>query len=179
MENSLLVVIDVQTRLVSTLPDTDAAQMLKNGASLLKAADTLKIPVIVTEQYPKGLGHTDPQLINQLPKNSSVYDKTGFSCCTADGFVEFIKNSSRKQIILMGMETHVCVLQTAFELLENNYQVYIVEDTTCSRNTDHKYYALQRMQQHGATITCYESVLFEWLQNSNHPDFKTISKLIR
>lgn len=179
IEKSLLIVVDIQTKLVSTMPETDAEKMLKNSSRLLKAAETLNIPVVVTEQYPEGLGHTDAQINSCLPDYSRLYDKTGFSCCSAAGLKEFIKNSACEQIILIGQEAHVCVLQTAFDLMDNNFQVYVVEDATCSRNTNHKHYALQRMQQHGATITNYESVLFEWLKNSKHADFKSISKLIR
>ena len=157
----------------------DAEQILTNSSRLLMAAETLAIPIIVTEQYPKGLGHTDPQITNKLSENVPIVDKTGFSCCTDRRFIKLLDNTTRKQIILIGLEAHVCVLQTALELLANNYQVYIVEDAVCSRNTSHKFYAIQRMQQQGATISSYESVLFEWLKNSTHPCFKTISKLIR
>ena len=86
---------------------------------------------------------------------------------------------ARKQIILAGLEAHVCVLQTALELLHNGYQVYVVEDAICSRKAEHKFYALQRMQQQGITITNYESVLFEWLRDASHPDFRSISGLLR
>ncbi len=179
VENSLLLVIDIQKKLVSTLQKKDAEQMLTNSTRLLVAAEILDIPIVVTEQYPKGLGPTDPQITNQLADNVPIIDKTGFSCCSASDFIGLLNNKTRKQIIIIGLEAHVCVLQTALELLANDYQVYIVEDALCSRNTSHKFYAIQRMQQQGATISCYESVLFEWLKNSRHLDFKAISKLIR
>lgn len=175
---SLLVVIDIQSRLVAAMPEQNVRHMLKNSSYLLETAETLEIPVLLTEQYPKGLGPTAPLISKKLPKNTPVLDKTGFSCCASNEFSKALTQSGRKQIILVGQEAHVCVLQTALELLHQDYQVYIVEDATCSRKKDHHSYALQRMQQQGATITCCESVLFEWLKNSNHPDFKTISKLL-
>ena len=179
INNSLLLVIDIQSKLVAAMPENDAEQMLDNSSRLIEATKTLDIPVLLTEQYSKGLGPTDHQLTEKLAKNTVIFDKTGFSCLAADGFTEALEQSGRKQIIVIGQETHVCVIQTALELLNKGYQVHIVEDAVCSRKTEHKLFALQRMQQQGATITCYESVLFEWLRNSKHPDFKNISRLLR
>ena len=178
IDNSLLLVIDIQSKLVAVMPENDADQMLDNSGRLIEAAKTLDIPVLLTEQYPKGLGSTDHQLIKKLATNTAIFDKTGFSCLAADGFTEALKQSGRKQIIVIGQETHVCVLQTALELSNLGYQVHVVEDAVSSRKTEHKLFALQRMQQQGITITCHESVLFEWLKNSNHPDFKSISGLL-
>lgn len=178
IDNSLLLVIDIQSKLVAAMPENDADQMLDNSGRLIEAAKTLDIPVLLTEQYPKGLGPTDHQLTEKLAQDTAIFEKTGFSCLAADGFTEALKQSGRKQIIVIGQETHVCIIQTALELLNNGYQVHVVEDAVCSRKTEHKLFALQRMQQQGATITCHESVLFEWLKNSNHPDFKSISRLL-
>lgn len=179
IENSLIVVVDIQTKLLSAMPEFAAEQMLISSSRLVETAKILTIPIIVTEQYPKGLGATDSLIAAKLSKDTAVFDKTGFSCLTAEGFTQELTNSNRKQIILMGQEAHVCVLQTALELLHDDYQVHVVEDATCSRNNEHKLFALQRMQQQGVTITNHESVIFEWLKNSNHADFKSISKLLR
>ena len=179
IDNSLIVVVDIQSKLVAAMPENDAEHMLDNSSRLLEAAKTLDIPVLLTEQYPKGLGPTEHKLIEKLTKNTAIFNKTGFSCLSADGFTEaFEQSGRRKQIIIIGQETHVCVLQTALELSNQGYQVHVVEDAVCSRKTEHKLFALQRMQQQGITITCHESVLFEWLENSNHPDFKSISRLL-
>ncbi|MDD5580752.1 MAG: hydrolase [Methylobacter sp.] len=178
-ENSLLVIIDLQTQLSAAMPEFDAELMIANVSSLLDAANILNIPILLTEQYPKGLGATDIAIAEKLPETTRVFDKTGFSCCAANGFSKALENSGRKQIILAGQEAHVCVLQTALELVHIGYQVYIVEDAVCSRKKDHKFYALQRLQQQNITITNYESVLFEWLRDANHPDFKSISGLLR
>ncbi len=178
-ENSLLVVIDLQAKLSAVMPEKAAELMIANTGILVEAAGKLNIPVVLTEQYPKGLGPTDSTLVQKLPVTFQIFDKTGFSCCAADGFTEALALSHRKQIILVGQEAHVCVLQTALELLHADYQVHIVEDAVCSRKSEHKFYALQRMQQQGATITNHESVLFEWLRNAAHLEFKGISGLLR
>jgi len=178
-ENSLLVVIDIQTKLLAVMPEAAAASMLTNTGILVDAAGCLNIPVILTEQYPQGLGATDTAIVQKLPGAFQIFDKTGFSCCAAEGFNEAVEISRRKQIILAGQEAHVCVLQTALELIFMGYQVHIVEDALCSRKTEHKFYALLRLQQQGSTITNHESVLFEWLKNAAHPEFKRISGWLR
>lgn len=153
--------------------------MLGNAAQLLQAADTLEIPVLLTEQYPKGLGATEESLLAHLPTNAQTFEKTGFSCCSAGGFMEALDGTERRQIIIVGQETHVCVLQTAFDLLHRNWSVFVAEDAVCSRKREHKYYALERLHQAGAVITNFESVLFEWLRDAAHPQFKPLSKLLR
>lgn len=179
VKNSLLIVVDLQSKLSAAMPETEAELMTANAGSLVKAAGLLNIPVLLTEQYPKGLGSTDTTITDLLSEDSLIFDKTGFSCCAANGFTDTVASTDRKQIILIGQEAHVCVLQTALELMHLGYQVHIVEDAICSRKAEHKFYALQRMQQQNATITNYESVLFEWVKDSTHPEFKSISGLIR
>ncbi len=177
--NSLLIVVDLQTKLSAAMPEHDAELMTANARSLVEAAGFLHIPVLLTEQYPKGLGATDASITDLLSEDTLIFDKTGFSCCAAEGFTDTVASTDRKQIILVGQEAHVCVLQTALELLHLGYQVHVVEDAVCSRKAEHKFYALQRMQQQGATISNYESVLFEWVKDSTHLEFKSISGLLR
>ncbi len=179
INNSLLIVVDLQTKLSAAMPEAEAELMTANASSLVEAAGLLSIPVLLTEQYPKGLGSTDTAITDLLSEDTLIFDKTGFSCCAAEGFTDTVANTDRQQIILVGQEAHVCVLQTALELLYLGYQVHVVEDAICSRKAEHKFYALQRMQQQGATITNYESVLFEWVKDSTHPEFKKISGLLR
>ncbi|MGR9014729.1 MAG: isochorismatase family protein [Gammaproteobacteria bacterium] len=178
-QNSLLIVVDLQTTLSAVMPEAEAELMTANARSLVEAAGLLSIPVLLTEQYPKGLGATNTAITDILSEDTLIFDKTGFSCCAAEGFTDTVANTDRKQVVLVGQEAHVCVLQTALELLHLGYQVHVVEDAVCSRKAEHKFYALQRMQQQTATITNYESVLFEWLKDSTHPDFKKISGLLR
>jgi len=177
--NSLLIIVDIQTKLAAVMPETEAQLMTANTGILLEAAGLLNIPVLLTEQYPKGLGSTDASILQKLPEATQVFEKTGFSCCLAEGFCAALESNGRKQIILAGLEAHVCVLQTALEMRHNGYQVYVVEDAICSRKAEHKFYALQRMQQQGVTLTNYESVLFEWLRDASHPHFRRISGLLR
>jgi len=178
-ENSLLLVVDIQTKLTSVMPEGAAEDMQENSNRLIEAANLLNIPVFTTEQYPQGLGATVDSLKAKFNTDTVYFEKTVFSCCAADNFNAALHKSTRKQIIIVGQETHVCILQTALELLQQGYQVHILEDAVCSRKAEHKFYALQRMQQQGATISNFESVLFEWLQNSKHAHFSAISQLLR
>lgn len=178
VENSLLIVVDIQTKLLDAMAEADAEEVVDNSMRLVETAGILKIPVLLTEQYPKGLGPTDTSLAKLLPENTQVFEKTGFSCCAADGFCQALAESNKNQVILVGQESHVCVLQTALELLQRGYQVYVVEDAVCSRNAEHKFFTMNRMQQLGVTITNHESVLFEWLQGAEHPDFKSVAALL-
>ena len=152
--------------------------MVEQIGILLTAADLLSVPVIITEQYPKGLGGTAPELIQQLKGKAPVIEKTNFSCVKADGFISALQLAECKQVILTGMESHICILQTAMDLLASGYTVFIVEDAVSSRTKSSQYNALQRLRQAGAIVTNIESVLFEWLEDASHPHFKTISKLI-
>ena len=160
------------------MPKDVVQGMLSCTGKILDAAKILQVPVLLTEQYPQGLGPTEARIVNKLPDNTQQFSKTGFSCCAATGFQDKLQAMNKQQLILVGMESHVCVLQTALELLQNGYQVYVVCDAVCSRNIEHKLNSLQRMQQLGITIINYESVLFEWLRGSHHPDFKKISALL-
>ncbi|MGH8477461.1 MAG: isochorismatase family protein [Methylococcales bacterium] len=177
--DSALIVIDIQPTLTAAMPEKDAEQMLANTIVLLQTANALQVPVLLTEQYPKGLGETDPTLLDHLPTSAQKFTKTGFSCLAAGGFPEVLEKIGKKQMVLVGQETHVCVLQTAVQLNELGYSVFVAEDSVCSRNQEHRYFALERMRQTGITITNYESVLFEWIQDSIHPKFKELARLIR
>ena len=179
IEHSLLLIVDMQHKLSAVMPEIDAQMVLDNCINLLHAADILKIPVLLTEQYPQGLGPTDSELSKHLPEQSRNFEKTGFSCCASKNFTQALADTRCSQIIVAGQECHVCVLQTTLELLHLGYQVFVVEDAVCSRQARHKHNALQRMQQQGAIISNHESVLFEWLKDASHPAFKAIARLVR
>lgn len=178
-DDSLLVIVDLQTKLSAVMPAEMASLTTANTIRLLEAANKLDIPLLVTEQYPQGLGATEERISNSFSLSTPIFDKTGFSCCASTGFCDALQTSERKQIILVGQETHVCILQTALELLQRGLQVFVVADAVSSRNPEHKINALQRMQQQGVIVTNYESVLFEWLRTASHPEFKAISALLR
>ena len=153
--DSVLVIVDMQTTLSSVMPENEAQFMHENTLSLLEAAKKLSIPVLVTEQYPQGLGHTEIQINDALPDDAQLFDKTAFSCCGASGFMPTLEKIGRKQIILVGQEAHVCIMQTALDLTAQNFQVHVVEDAICARKTEHKFFALQRMQSQNIIITNY------------------------
>ena len=176
-DDSVLVLVDIQQRLMTAMPEGVRERMIKQVGVLLQAAEALQIPVIVTEQYPKGLGDTEPELIEQL-SNIPPLEKTCFSCTQSAEFLSYIRSNYRHQIILTGMESHICVLQTALELHEQGFQVFVVEDAVCSRQTENQQNALLRLRQAGVIVTNTESVLFEWLEDAEHPAFRTLSKLI-
>lgn len=178
-EDSVLIIVDMQARLSAAMSKDELEAVLANSIRLVETAGTLNIPILVTEQYPKGLGPTETELAKILPENTCTFDKTGFSCCAADGFSKALKDSQRRQVILIGQEAHVCVLQTALELMNQGFQVFVAEDAVISRNAELKFNALQRLQQQGATITNHESVMFEWLKDATHPDFKAVSAMLR
>ncbi|MGR8929417.1 MAG: hydrolase [Gammaproteobacteria bacterium] len=178
-DDSVLVIVDMQTRLLKAMRSASAQIMLTNTEKLLSAAKLLKVPVLLTEQYPKGLGPTDETIAKLLNDTAPRFEKTAFSCCGSHEFNDALAATERRQVIICGLETHVCVLQTANDLQRQDYHVHVVEDAVCSRLDSHKSNALDRLRQRGITVTNHESVLFEWLRDARHPSFKTISALVR
>ncbi|MFB3100707.1 MAG: hydrolase [Gammaproteobacteria bacterium] len=177
--NSCLVVIDIQTRLTSTMPIKVLVRLKRNINTLLQGATTLSIPVLITEQYPKGLGPTEPEIVDLLPDNTLKFEKTCFSCTGADQFLQQLKATGRNQVILVGIEAHVCVLQTAIQLIAEGYQVFVAADGICSRNRENYEASLKRMSRAGVAICNAESVLFEWLRDAKHENFKELSRLVQ
>lgn len=167
--DSSLVVVDIQERLAAVMPQRES--VLRATGILLEAAARLNIPVLFTEQYPKGLGATVPELAARFPEAARI-EKTSFSACAALPL-------ARPQVVLAGMEAHVCVLQTALELAASGREVFVVADAVCSRTEANYQNALHRLRASGVVVTNTESVLFEWLRNASHEHFRVLSKLIR
>lgn len=177
---SQLLVIDVQDRLARAMPEECLGPALENTARLLDAARALEIPVIATEQYPEGLGATLPEVTRHLPAGVAPIEKTSFSCCSAAGFeTHLVKQEERHQVILAGIETHICILQTTAGLQHWGYRVFVAADTVCSRSPAIRENALHRMRQGGIIVTNTESVVFEWMGDARHPKFKDISRMFR
>ncbi len=176
---SQLLVIDIQERLAAAMSAGDLARVERNTGILLDAARLLDIPVLRTEQYVKGLGPTTAMVMEHMDERVRVYEKTTFSCCGAEGFCETGIDSGRGQVVIAGMETHVCVLQTAFELQARGHRVFVVEDAVCSRHEDNRRNAIERMRQGGIVVTNTESVCFEWLRDARHEHFKAVSRLVK
>ncbi len=178
-EASQLVVVDAQTKLAAAIPEADRNRAVERTGLLLEAAEILQLPRVATEQYPRGLGPTDPAVACHFPRDMPVLSKTAFSCCGADGFMDALDIQNRPQIVLSGMEAHVCVLQTAFDLQARGFHVYVAEDAVCSRSRDNHRNAMGRLRLGGIVVTNAESVIFEWLNDAQHAQFKAISALLK
>ncbi|MDZ7828820.1 MAG: isochorismatase family protein [Halofilum sp. (in: g-proteobacteria)] len=178
-ERSLLLIVDMQARLVASMPDEAWGSARDATITLARGAGELDIPVLVTRQYPKGLGPTDGDIEAALPDAAVSIDKTCFSACGADELMESIRASGRDRVVVCGMEAHVCVLQTVADLAARGPMPVVVGDAVCSRRAEHRDNALARMAAGGATVTNHESVLFEWLRDARHEKFKAISALLR
>ncbi len=176
---SLLAVIDVQQRLGDAMPGKVLNRVLANVNLLARSAALLEVPVLMTEQYPQGLGATMPAVASALPAGTASFSKTSFSCCGADGFLAALDRSGRRQVVLVGMEAHICVLQTALDLVAAGLAVFVVEDAVCSRRLENYQNALDRLRQCGVSVVSAESVVFEWMGASTHPHFKAIQALLR
>ncbi len=174
----VLVVIDVQEKLCIAMDEVVLKQLVKNVGILLESAAELNIPVMVTEQYVKGLGATLPEL-KEKAALASYYEKMTFSCCGSVEFVDAIKSTGRTQVIITGMETHVCVLQTVIELRDAGLDVHVVKDAVMSRSKQNWQTAIQTMTLAGAIPTCTESALFQLLKVAGTEEFKKLSKLVR
>ncbi len=174
---SQLIMIDMQERLATVMPQPALQASINNLSILVQAAQLLAVPSIVTEQYPKGLGHTVAALLALMPSTAPV-EKIAFSCMAEPKFSRQLTRD-RSQVILTGMEAHICVLQSALDLLAADKQVFVVEDAIISRNAANKANAIARMRDAGCIISNTESIVFEWLARAEGDAFKAISKLIR
>jgi len=173
---ALLLVIDMQERLLRQIED--AAKAAAGAITLAKCSKILGVPALVTEQYPEGIGPTLPGLSDALERRPAIAKRT-FSCCREPAFLQGLAVAGRKQVIIAGIEAHVCVLQTAFDLVEKGYTVQVAEDAVGSRKNSDKLNALKRMQAAGIGITCVESAVFELLETSACPEFKQVLPLIK
>jgi nicotinamidase-related amidase len=172
--NSTLLVVDVQEKLLAVMPD--APGLVRDIGFLLDVANLLKVPAIATEQYPQGLGPTNADLVRRLHAERPT--KLSFSCCGAPGLLSELRQLGRPNIVVAGMESHVCVMQTVLDLLAEGLQVFIAADAVQSRFAIDHDLALRRMERAGATLTTIEAIAFEWLGGSDHPQFKPVSKLV-
>lgn len=172
-ESSCVLAVDVQERLVMSLHHGD--RVVVATAWLVEIATELGVPVMASEQYPRGLGHTVDALRPLLPEGS-VVEKVAFSCVRSGDCYEHLRGLGRKQVILTGAETHVCVLQTALQLKEEGYQVFVVADAVGSRRDSDRELALQRMRDAGVVVVTREMVAFEWLRQAGTDEFRSISK---
>jgi nicotinamidase-related amidase len=175
--DSVLAIIDVQEKFRPTIAGID--DLIQRTEILARAAVRLGIPVLATEQYPKALGPTVPEIKRWLPGTQAYHPKLCFSSLACDPFREALASSGRKQVVLAGIETHVCVLQTGMELLASGYSLYVAEDAVSSRKASDRAAALERLARHGAERITAEMALFEWLRQAGTPEFKEVQALIK
>ena len=174
---ALLLVIDVQEKLCKAMDHKVLDKLTHNAGILMDAAAELGMPVLATEQYVKGLGETLAPLKERLKE--PALEKMTFSCCGDSAFMEKLQSFGRRQIVVAGMETHVCVLQTVIELLDAGYTVHVVRDAVMSRHKENWLSGVEAAQAAGAVLTSTETALFQLLQVAGTEEFKKLSKLVR
>lgn len=172
-----LVIIDMQEAFRSSIHDF--AETAARIALVAHAAQLLNVPVLITEQYPKGLGHTAGEIRAVLPAALEPVEKTAFSSCGAQTFVNQLERTGARQVILCGIEAHVCVNQTTHDLLARGYQVHLLTECITSRAAHNREAGLAKMQQSGALPSSIEMALFELMRDAAHEQFKAVQKLIK
>jgi nicotinamidase-related amidase len=176
LENTVLVVVDVQGKLAHLMHEKE--RFFDNLQKIIRGAQVLEVPIIVTEQIPEKLGSTIPEIAEFL-SNVQPIKKISFSCGGSDEFMKALEATDRKQVLLTGMETHVCVYQTAMDLLRSGYEVHIVADAVSSRAAENKAVGLEKIKSAGAVLTSIEMALFELLKVAEGAKFKEIIKIIK
>lgn len=172
-QESLMLLIDVQEKLVPAVLNSD--RFIARCEWLLKLATRMGVPILASEQYPKGLGNTLQNLSAYFDKENCI-EKVHFSCMQEPNYLLRLREYNKKQLVILGIEAHVCVLQTAMEMKAEGYDVYVVVDAVSSRAEQDLKYGLKRMKQEGIHLITAEMVLFEWLRQSGTPEFKALSK---
>jgi len=175
-ENTIGLVIDIQERLFPAMFEKE--MLLKNALMLIQGLSALKLPLLITQQYTKGLGETIPEIKSVIPEFSFI-EKRDFSCCDEPAVIEKLKDLKTKNIIICGIESHVCVLQTAVDLKDAGLNPLVVMDCVSSRTKENIELAKERFRKEGILMTSYESILFELTRSSTAPEFKAISKLVK
>ncbi|MFY9556077.1 MAG: hydrolase [Blastocatellia bacterium] len=176
-DTTALAVIDMQEAFRAVMPDFgDVASLI---AKAVEGSRLLEVPVIVTEQYPKGLKHTAEEIIARLPGELKPIEKTCFSSCGSEDFLSQLISKNIKQVLVCGIEAHICVLQTSLDLLARGFEVFLLVDCITSREPGNKQAALARMTQAGAIQSTLEMALFELMRTADSPQFKAIQKLIK
>lgn len=169
----------MQEKLIRNMPDWVYTRAATCSKLLLQAASLLEIPCIASLQYPNGLGGMDPEIEKLLPDSATVVEKTRFSCVGVGKFDEALASTQRQHVCLVGMEAHICILQTAIDLQAAGYRAFVVEDAICSRKRENYENARHRMRAAEIGMPRTESVLYEWLRDASHEHFKSICMLVR
>lgn len=176
MSNSILLIVDIQENLFPKIRNHEIIK--KNSIILSKTFELLNLPIYLTEQYPNGLGKTINSLAKEL-KTISYFEKSSFSCAAESLLVQSLQNQKRNQILILGIETHICILQSVFDLRQKGFELFVIQDAVGSRNQNDHNSALKRFSKFDINICTTEMAVFELLRNSKHPKFKEISQLVK
>jgi nicotinamidase-related amidase len=177
LEDAAILIVDVQEAFRVSI--RAFGKIAQNVSTLVQAAKLLSLPIIVTEQYPKGLGRTAEEIARVLPTDFDLIEKTAFSACGSAAFEEKLRILNRRQILVAGIEAHICVNQTVHDLLANNFQVHLLADCVAARTNANKKIAVSKMSQSGAILCSLEMALFEIMRDARHGEFRAIQKLIK
>lgn len=175
--DSALLIVDIQEKFRPVIPDME--ELIGRAEILVRAAVRLGIPVFATEQYPRALGETVPEIKEWLPDNQEYSPKLSFSSLGCEAFAKNLAASKRRQVVMVGIEAHVCVMQTGLELLAGGHGVYVATDAVSSRNGADREAGLKRLEKHGAELVTAEMAVFEWLRQAGTPEFKELQALIK
>lgn len=176
LQQSALLIIDMQEAFRAAIPDFE--QIARRTVIAVEGAKLLNLPVVVTEQYPKGLGHTVAEIANVLPP-IEIKEKTAFSSCGTAGLLDEFERNSTRQILVAGIEAHICVNQTVHDLLAAGFQVHLLVDCISSRKQLDKEAAFRKMERSGAVPSSVEMALFELMRDARHEQFKAIQGLVK
>ena len=177
VERSLVMVIDMQPKFLRVCESADFT--LDRTKLVVQVAQLLDVPVVATEQYPSRMGNTDPRLLDVLTSDNPPFPKMVFSAWGDPEVISHVQQTGRTQIILCGIETQICITQTAHDLLEAGMEVFLCTDAISGRGTETKDIALRRMADAGAILTLADSVVYEWLQTAEHPQFRPVLELVK
>ena len=174
-EDSLLVVVDIQPSFMAAIHEAD--RVVKRSSFLVDCARTLNLPVVSTVQYPERMGGFDPTIASRLI--DEPFPKMAFSCCGSTGFREAIKSSGKGNIVLVGIETHICVTLTALDLLESGLRVFVCPDAVSARTVEMHKLGMERMRDSGAVASHTETLVYEWMGSAEHPKFRDVLSLVK
>jgi nicotinamidase-related amidase len=175
-EDSLLLIIDIQQAMLKVIDSWET--VAGKVKQLIQSANALEVPILLTEQYKKGLGETLPELILEI-ESPQIFHKEHFSACLEEDFIPTVQSFNRKKIVVVGMETHVCVLQTCLDLIKAGFQVHLVADAVASRVDENRDIAIDIMRQAGAVISSTEIVIFQWACRANTDEFRKILPIVK
>ncbi len=177
LEDSVVVALDPQPNFLKSI--TDSEQFMLRGLFLLEVSALLEVPILITEQNPLKMGGIDPKISEAIGEDYPLYGKMSFSCCESGPFLDHLQKLGKKQIILWGLETHICVCQSALQLTQKGFEVFVAADALGARSALAHHIGLSRIKQSGVVLTHTESVVYEWIKNAENPAFREVLSLVK